>query len=143
MIGVVVISHGSLASGLESAVSLLAGKPDRFATVELHPGDSPACFKDRVETAVDSVDDGDGVLALIDIFGGTPSNTISQLFDRDDVRAVAGTNLPMVIQALFMRESVGIEELPSQVLQAGNEALVDIRQKFVEALQSQDDEEDF
>ena len=143
MIGVVVITHGSLASGLESAVSLLAGKPDKFAIAELHPGDTPGDFKSRVETAVASVDDGEGVLALVDIFGGTPSNTISQLFDRDDVRAVAGTNLPMVIQALFMRESVGIEELPSQVLEAGNEALVDIRQKFVEALQSQDDEEDF
>lgn len=143
MIGIVVISHGTLAGGLDSAVSLLAGKPEQFETVELHPGDAPDTFKERVEQAIAAVDTGDGVLALVDIFGGTPSNTISQLMGNPSIQAVAGVNLAMVIQAVFMREQYAIGELPSQILQAGSEALVDIRQVLVAAAASDDDDEDF
>lgn len=142
MIGIVVMTHGSLASGFESAVRLLAGNPERFATVELQPGDDPLEFKGRVDAALASVDDEDGILALVDLFGGTPSNTISQFMGRSDVRAIAGASLPMIIEAVFSRDQMTIDELSRQVLQAGREALIDIRQRFVEAAQS-DDEEDF
>ena len=142
MIGIVVIAHGSLASGLESAVSLLAGKPKAFATVELHPGDAPEEFKERVVRAIENVDEGDGVLALVDIFGGTPSNTVAQLLAREDFRAIAGTNLPMVIQATFMREQASLDDLAAQVVQAGGEALINISDMLAAAA-NRDDEEEF
>lgn len=143
MIGIVAISHGTLASGLVSAVSLLMGKQQGLATAELHPGDDPAGFKALVEGAIDSVDEGEGVLVLADIFGGTPSNSVSQLLGRPGVQSVAGVNLPMLVQALLMRDQCAIEELPAQALQAGQEALIDIRQRLVEVSQGADDEEDF
>ena len=144
MIGIVVIAHGTLAGGLKSAVSLLAGEPEAFSTVELHPGDAPEEFKARVEDAVQSVDSGDGVLVLVDIFGGTPSNTISQLIACGDsnIQAIAGANLPMVIQATFMREQMPLSDLAGQVMQAGQEALVDIGAILAQAAE-RDDEEEF
>lgn len=145
MVGIVVISHGSLASGLNSAVTLLAGTPASFSVVELHPGDEPSEFKDRVKSAISATNSGDGVLALVDIYGGTPSNTVAQLLEQNDIEAIAGVNLAMVIQAVFAREQEGVnlKVLKEMVVQAGNEALTDIRQKVFEISQTSDDEEDF
>lgn len=141
MIGLVVITHGSLATGLESAATLLTGKPEHLSCAELHLGDNPLEFKATVERAIAEVDDGDGILVLADIFGGTPSNTVSQLFEREDIRAIAGVNLPMLIQAIFLRDQADLDELSEQVKQAGCESHIDIRQKFIEAAAADDDDD--
>lgn len=141
MIGIVVITHGSLATGLKSAATLLTGEPEHLSCAELHLGDNPLEFKETVERAIAEVDDGDGILVLADIFGGTPSNTVSQLFARDDIRAIAGVNLPMLIQTIFLRDQVSLDDLNEQVQQAGCESHIDIRQKFIEAAAADDDDD--
>lgn len=141
MIGIVVITHGNLATGLKSAATLLNGNPEHLSCAELHLGDNPLEFKESVEQAIAEVDDGDGILVLADIFGGTPSNTVSQLFAHEGIRAIAGVNLPMVIQAICLRDQVSLEELTEQVKQAGCESHIDIRQKFIEAAAADDDDD--
>lgn len=143
MIGIVVATHGHLATGFESAVSLLAGKPENYASVELLPGDEPGAFKNRLEAAVAEVEDGDGVVVLVDLFGGTPSNTVCQLLNHENIRAIAGANLPMIITAAFSRMSTSnLDELVEEIIKAGSEALINVREKLA-ALQQEDDEDDF
>ena len=143
MIGIVVATHGHLATGFESAVSLLAGKPENYASVELLPGDEPSAFKERLESSIAAVNGGDGVLVLVDLFGGTPSNTVCQLLAQEDIRAIAGTNLPMIITAVFSRLSTSnLDELVEEVLHAGSDALINVREKLA-ALQQEDEEDDF
>lgn len=141
MIGIVIITHGELASGLKSAANLLLGETGQLAYAELRLGDNPLDFKSKVDAVIDEVDSGDGILVLVDLFGGTPSNTVSQLFERDDIRALAGVNLPMLVEAIFSRENSDIDELANRVMQAGSESLIDVRQKFIDAAAAEDDED--
>lgn len=141
MIGIVVATHGSLATGVKSALSLLAGEPEQFEAVELLPGMNPEDFKSSLEQAIDRVDSGDGALVLVDIFGGTPSNTVCRLLFEKQIECIAGVNLPMVIEATFARsDSANVGELAGRVKAAGSDALVDIRQKMVAI---KEDEEEF
>lgn len=142
MIGLLVATHGSLASGIASALSLLAGEPEQFQTLELHPGMNPASFKDLMNEKLDELDTGDGVLVLLDIFGGTPSNSFGQLMDRENVRAVSGVNLPMAIEASFSRAGLSLDELVARVMGAGKDAVIDVWGRFKDAAEA-DDEDDF
>lgn len=143
MIGIVVATHGELASGIESALTLLAGKPSNFETVELHPGKSPDSFGDELRKAVSNVDDGDGALILLDIFGGTPSNISCQLLCNESICAITGVNLPMVIEAVFGRnEETNLEALVKRVRSSGSAAVLNLRDVISNA-REQEDEEDF
>ena len=64
---------------------------------------------------VQAMQDGDGVVLLTDMFGGTPSNLAISVLEQGDVEVVAGVNLPMLIKLASVR---GKEPLPEAVAQA-------------------------
>lgn len=130
MVGIVIATHGSLAEGLKSGIELLVGPQGQFRTVGLFHGDDPAQFKKDVEEAVQAADTGDGVLCYVDVLGGTPSNVVMQLIESHEIQALAGTNLPMVIQGVFMRETLGLEALASEALKAGGEAVTSLNARI-------------
>ncbi len=142
MIGIVIIGHADFPKGIKSAVELLAGNPPQFETLGLYPGDDPLEFKNKAIRTIDSVNTGNGVLVLIDLFGGTPCNTTAQLLESKDIYAVAGANLPMTIQAVFTRDEMTIEELVEDILKTGNASLVDVRTHY-QVISENDDEENF
>ena len=130
MVGIVIATHGSLAEGLKSGIELLVGPQEQFRAVGLFHGDDPAQFKKSVEDAVQAADTGDGVLCYVDVLGGTPSNVVMQLIESHEIQALAGTNLPMVIQGVFMRETLGLEALASEALKAGGEAVASLNARI-------------
>ena len=104
MVGILIAAHGDFAAGLMSAVELILGKQEKVETIGLHHGDGFEEFGGKVERALEELDDGDGVIAFVDILGGTPSNTIFKCLQKKQFKAFAGVNMPMVVQAVTMRE---------------------------------------
>ena len=74
MVGVIVISHGRLAEALISSVQLLIGNLQSVKGISIWPRDRIEEIKGRIQNGIDEVDDGDGVVILTDILGGTPTN---------------------------------------------------------------------
>mgnify|MGYP001277981605 CR=1 FL=1 len=74
MINLLVISHSDLAHGLLSAAGLIVGEVPHAASMGLYPGKAFDEFVAEVGEKIKSMDEGDGVLVLVDLFGGTPSN---------------------------------------------------------------------
>ena len=140
MVGIVVASHGSLASGMLDALELLSGEHEAIQAIGLQRGDSPDTFVSNVEDAINAVDEGEGVLVLVDLFGGTPSNAVAQLLERDDLNAVAGVNLPMLLSVVFARDEMNLSALTEEAVRASCDSVVDIRHKLFD---TSDDEEDF
>lgn len=140
MVGIVVASHGSLASGMLDALELLSGEQKAIKAIGLQRGDSPDAFVAKVKEAINAVDEGDGVLVLVDLFGGTPSNAVAQLLERDDLNVVAGVNLPMLLSVVFARDEMDLKALTEEAVRASCDSVVDIRHKLFDA---NDDEEDF
>ncbi|MCC6103233.1 MAG: PTS sugar transporter subunit IIA [Atopobiaceae bacterium] len=141
MVGIVIACHGRLAEGLIDALTLLAGEQKSLIGLGLLPGNSPLDFGKKVEQAVDELDEGDGVLVLTDLFGGTPSNSAARLINREDVRAFAGVNLPMLLSVVFARSEMGLDDLAEEAMASAAAGLVDIRKRVLEA--SSDEDEDF
>lgn len=120
MVGFVVASHGAFCEGLKASTEMIGGSIPQCTAVALHPGEEPDAYGERLLEAVKSADDGDGVLILIDLRGGTPFNRSLMLARDENVVIVVGANLPMLLTlALGRTEESTLEELAAM---AENEA---------------------
>ncbi|MEM8964725.1 MAG: PTS sugar transporter subunit IIA [Acidobacteriota bacterium] len=97
MVGILILTHGGLASELLASARVIAGELPSFLALPLDWGDDPDQARVKVSRALDDLDQGDGVLVLTDIFGGTPSNVALSLQDQYQIEVVAGVNLPMLV----------------------------------------------
>ena len=103
MVGIIVVSHGKMAEEAVKSAAMLVGESDTLASEGVYEGDTPEAFYERVSIAAAGVDDGSGVVALVDLFGGTPNNTVFRLKRERNVRIVTGFNMPMLIYAVTER----------------------------------------
>jgi len=112
MVGIVVVAHIQLAEELLKAAEMITSSElDNFRTVSINPSDDPDHAREKVLKAAKSVDTGDGVLILVDMFGGTPSNLSLSLLAKGKTEIVTGVNLPMIIEAVTKSRKATLDEL--------------------------------
>lgn len=105
MVGIIVMTHGTLAEGLVDAAQLIMGPAEQVKTLSLKREDNVDDLDAAFKATLESVDTGDGVLVLADLFGGSPCNVASMnLREGNRYELVSGANLPMLIEAIMSRE---------------------------------------
>ena len=119
MIGVVLVSHGNLASELLRAAEIISGKIENTVTVDIPPKMGMEEIHTAVEAAIRTVDTGKGVLLLIDMFGGTPSNIGLSFLATHQVEVVTGVKLPMMVKLPVARQAMSLPELAKHLLEYG------------------------
>lgn len=125
MIGVVVVTHGQLATELVNAAEMIVGDLPRFTAVSIGWHDDVNDAREDIEQAIARVrtDGEEGVLVLTDMFGGTPSNIGMTFLARDRVEVVTGVNLPMLIKLVGLRETSDLLAVAKQVRDDGRNAI--------------------
>jgi PTS system mannose-specific IIA component len=119
MIGMVLVTHGHLATEFRSALEHVVGPQSQLRTVSIGPDDDMESRRADIIRAVSDVDSGDGVVVLTDMFGGTPSNLAISVMEGSHVDVVAGINLPMLIKLASVREETTLEQAVLQAQDAG------------------------
>ena len=119
MIGMVLVTHGHLATEFRAALEHVVGPQRGIETITIGPEDDMEQRRRDIVSAVASVDTGQGVVLLTDMFGGTPSNLAISVMDRPRVEVVAGINLPMLIKLASVREAATLEVAVTQAQEAG------------------------
>jgi mannose/fructose/sorbose-specific phosphotransferase system IIA component len=120
MVGILIVSHGNLAQAMLECVDMLVGVPEQFAYAGIQPEESPEDFYKKLQEKAGEMDTGDGLVALVDLYGGTPNNNVARLSMERNVRIITGINLPMVMAAAMERtESTTQTELVEILLQTG------------------------
>src|SRR6185437_10225697 len=98
MIGVVVVTHGQLATELLNAAETIVGELPRFAAVSIGWHEDTEDARAEIAEAIARVEQGQGVLILTDMFGGTPSNLAMTFLEPNRIEVLTGVNLPMLIK---------------------------------------------
>ena len=98
MIGVVVVTHGQLATELVNAAEMIVGDLPHITAVSIGWHEDVNDAREDIAEAIKRVDGGSGVLLLTDMFGGTPSNLGMTFLETDQVEVITGVNLPMLIK---------------------------------------------
>ena len=124
MIGILIITHGTLGESLIHCAShVLNKRPPRLKQLGVTAQDDPAMLLPQARTLVKELDAGDGVLILTDMYGGTPSNMASKLVMPGKVEAVAGVSLPMLIRVLTYRDR-DLQTIVTKAISGGCEGVM-------------------
>ena len=124
MIGLLVVTHGSIGEALvSSAAQILGAAPKQVATLSVWRQDDPDDLVLRARELLEGLDAGEGVLILADIFGATPGNVVSRLLEDGKIEAVCGVSLPMLLRVLTGRNG-SMKVLVERALSGGAEGLV-------------------
>lgn len=98
MIGIVIVAHGGLAREYLAAVEHVVGKQEGVLAVTFEADCNRICKQTEISDAVDAVDDGQGVVVVTDLFGGSPCNLSLEACRAEQRRIVFGANLPMLVK---------------------------------------------
>ena len=119
MIGLVLVTHGQLASEFRKALEHVVGPQEHIETIAIGPDDDMEQRRQDILDAVSKVSDGSGVIILTDMFGGTPSNLAISVMQAGSVEVIAGVNLPMLIKLASIRTDKPLEEAVAAAHEAG------------------------
>ncbi len=93
---IVLASHGNLAAGMKSSVELIAGAQPGLATVCAYTEDCPTAAE-PLAGLVESLAEGDELVIVTDVLGGSVNNEASQFVNMPGVYVVTGMNLAFVL----------------------------------------------
>jgi len=119
MIGMILVTHGRLAEELIAALEHVVGPQDSIAAICIGPDDDMEQHRQKIIEQTRETDDGDGVVLLTDMFGGTPSNLAISVIDKVNVEVIAGVNLPMLIKLTSVRDSLPLAEAVNSAQESG------------------------
>ena len=123
MIGVVVVTHGQLATELLNAAETIVGDLPRFAAVSIGWHDDTEDARAEIDQAIGRVDEGAGVLILTDMFGGTASNLAMSFLSQGKVEVITGVNLPMLIKLANLLEQSDLLASAREMREHGRNAI--------------------
>ena len=98
MIGIVIVAHGGLAKEYLAAVEHVVGKQEGLRAISIEADHDRAIKQTEICVAADDVDEGDGVIVVTDMFGGSPSNLSLLACNTRNRKIIYGANLPMLIK---------------------------------------------
>ena len=119
MIGLVIVTHGGLAAEFVSAMEHVVGPQRGVAAICIGPDDDMERRRQDILDAADAVDEGQGVILLTDMFGGTPSNLAISIMEQTGAEVIAGLNLPMLIKLASVRGRENLQTCVAYAQEAG------------------------
>jgi len=120
MIGVLLLGHARIASETKQAVEHILGQQAQFLAVDIINSDLPDEEDAGLSTVLENLDQGQGVLILVDLLGATPWNMVNQVVKNQHVALLSGFNVPAVIRAISMRQDcTDLNQLAQSSVEAG------------------------
>jgi mannose PTS system EIIA component len=118
VIGIVIVAHDGLARGYLGALEHVVGKSRGTAAISISPDDDRRSKQAEIDAAVASVDEGQGVVVVTDMYGSTPSNLAVSACHKANRAVLYGANMPALIK-LFQARHMALDDAVASALTAG------------------------
>ena len=124
MISVIIGTHGTFSEEILKSAEMIFGAQENVGSVSFKPGEGVENLVEKYNELISKLGSTDGVLFMVDLFGGSPFNAASLIaMKNDNMEIVAGVNLPMILETLGSREFSSLSELLVIAENSGKEAI--------------------
>ncbi len=123
MIGILIVTHKELAEALISVWDLILGRSEGVQAVSLDPSDPPEVSRQKIQRGLAQINNGNSVIILTDMLGGTPSNLALPFLKEGKVEVVTGVNLPMLMRLPQIRQKTDLREAALALKQSGQKGI--------------------
>jgi PTS system mannose-specific IIA component len=125
MIGLILLTHGQMAPECLRTVEMIVGPVEACRALSIDRTSSLEIATRELSAAIEQVGaEGQGVLILTDLFGGTPTNLAADFLAAGEVEILCGFNLPMLIKAVSLRRGKSLTELAEFLREYGQQAII-------------------
>jgi PTS system mannose-specific IIA component len=124
MVGAVIIAHSFIGKELIATAEYIFGKIDGIVAVSIDCKMDALEARKVISEAIKQVEQGNGVLILTDLFGGSPSNIAFSFLNKEKTEVVTGVNLPMILTFWNKRKDNTLMELAKFIYFAGRRSIV-------------------
>ncbi|ROP61890.1 PTS system D-mannose-specific IIA component (Man family) /PTS system D-mannose-specific IIB component (Man family) [Enterobacter sp. BIGb0383] len=137
-IAIVIGTHGWAAEQLLKTAEMLLGEQENVAWIDFVPGENAETLIEKYNAKLAGLDTQQGVLFLVDTWGGSPFNAASRIVvDKEHYEVVAGVNIPMLVETLMGRDdNPTFDELVAVAVETGREGVKALKAKPVEAVKA-------
>ncbi|QLY78874.1 PTS sugar transporter subunit IIA [Clostridium intestinale] len=132
MVAIIVGTHGDFSREIVKSSEMIFGKQENIQYVTFNPGESADDLINKYESIMRELNYEDGLLFMVDLFGGSPYNAASRVAVKEEhIDIVTGVNLPMLLEVFAVRDSISVEELVKVAETAGNMGIKSFKSNFV------------
>jgi PTS system mannose-specific IIB component len=133
-IAIVIGTHGWAAEQLLKTAEMLLGEQENVGWIDFVPGENAETLIEKYNAQLEKLDTHQGVLFLVDTWGGSPFNAASRIVvDKEHYEVVAGVNIPMLVETLMARDdNPTFDELVAVAVETGREGVKALKAKPVE-----------
>ncbi|MCD2347094.1 PTS sugar transporter subunit IIA [Clostridium guangxiense] len=138
MVAIIVGTHGDFSQEILKSAEMIFGKQENVSAVTFKPGEGPDDLLKKYKREIEKLDCKDGILFMVDLFGGSPFNAASRVVtENKNMDIVTGVNLPMLLEVYGARAFSNVKDLVNIGKKAGNEGIKSLKEIF---LQENDEE---
>lgn len=123
MIGFLIVTHKDLAEALMSVCDLILGRQEGIQALSLDPDAPPEVSQQQIQRALAQANNGNGVIILTDMLGGTPSNLTLPFIQEGKVEVLTGVNLPMLMKLTQLRQEKNLAAAAAALKQSGQKGI--------------------
>jgi PTS system mannose-specific IIA component len=123
VVGILIVSHGNLAEALISSVQILVGNLTKVRAISIRPEEAKEEIMLRIRKHLAEVDEGQGVVILTDLLGGTPTNLSLSFLKGENILVVTGVNIPMLLTLASYRQEKSLEQIGRLVKKSGRRSI--------------------
>ncbi|MCZ7835607.1 MULTISPECIES: PTS mannose transporter subunit IIAB [Atlantibacter] len=133
-IAIVIGTHGWAAEQLLKTAEMLLGEQENVGWIDFVPGENAETLIEKYTAQLSKLDTSQGVLFLVDTWGGSPFNAASRIVvDKEHHEVIAGVNIPMLVETLMARDdNPSFDELVALAVETGREGVKALKAKPVE-----------
>ncbi|RII32169.1 PTS mannose transporter subunit IID [Clostridium chromiireducens] len=138
MISVIVGTHGMFSEEILKSAEMIFGGQENVASVTFKPGEGVDNLVEKYNEVINELDSKDGVLFMVDLFGGSPFNAASIIaMKHENMEIVTGVNLPMILEVLGSRDFSSLSELLEIANNSGKDAIKVLNKNLEEDLEDE------
>jgi PTS system mannose-specific IIB component len=133
-IAIVIGTHGWAAEQLLKTAEMLLGEQQNVGWIDFVPGENAETLIEKYHAQLEKLDTAQGVLFLVDTWGGSPFNAASRIVvDKPQYEVIAGVNIPMLVETLMARDdNPTFDELIAVALETGREGVKALKANVAE-----------
>lgn len=133
-IAIVIGTHGWAAEQLLKTAEMLLGEQENVGWIDFVPGENAETLIEKYNAQLATLNTAEGVLFLVDTWGGSPFNAASRIVvDKEHYEVIAGVNIPMLVETLMARDdNPSFDELVALAVETGREGVKALKAKPAE-----------
>lgn len=141
MVTIVVSGHGELSTGILNAFQMIFGEDENVKAIPFYKGEGLPQMQEKFSKEVEKLDEGEAILFLVDVFGGTPYNAAAQVaYSINNADILTGVNLPILLEAASLKEQYSLSNLVTELKKSGAES-IKVFTEEIQIIQTEDEEE--